>query len=57
MELVIIVLLVLLLVGGGTGYYVGRPAYAGTGAGLANLLYVLAAIALVVIVLRLFGVF
>ena len=35
---------------------VGRPGYAGAGAGLGNILYVLAVVALIVIVLRLLGV-
>ena len=55
MEILIILIVLLILLGGG-GYYVGRPGYAGAGAGLGNILYVLAAIALVVIVLRLLGV-
>jgi hypothetical protein len=52
----LLLLIILLLVFGGGGYYIGRPGYAGPGAGLGNILYVLAVIALVVIVLRLLGV-
>jgi hypothetical protein len=55
MEILIILLVLLILFGSG-GYYVGRPGYAGAGAGLGNILYVLAVIALIVIVLRLLGV-
>ena len=55
MEILIILIVLLILFGGG-GYYVGRPGYAGAGAGLGNILYVLAAIALIVVVLRLLGV-
>ena len=47
---ILIVLIILLLLFGGGGYYVGRPGYSGAGAGLGNILYVLAAIALIVIV-------
>jgi hypothetical protein len=53
---ILILLIILLLLFGGGGYYVGRPGYGGAGAGLGNILYVLACIALVVIVLRLLGV-
>ena len=52
----LIILIILLIVFGGGGFYVGRPGYSGVGAGLGTLLYLLAAIALVVIVLRLLGV-
>ena len=54
MELLII-LIVLLIVFGGGGFYVGRPGYAGAGAGLGNILYVIAALVLIVLVLRLVG--
>ena len=50
---VLIILIILLLFGGGGGYYVGRGGYAGPGAGLGTILYVIAVIALIVIVLRL----
>lgn len=53
---ILILLIILLLVFGGGGFYVGRPGYSGAGAGLGNILYVLAVIALIVIVLRLLGV-
>jgi hypothetical protein len=56
MELLIIILVILLLLFGGGGYYVGRPGYAGAGAGLGNILYIIAAIVLIVIVLRLLGI-
>ena len=54
MELLILLIILLLLFGGG-GFYVGRPGYAGRGAGLGNILYVLAAVIIIVIVLRLLG--
>ena len=57
MDILIVLLILLLLFGGGGGYYVGRSGYAGPGAGLGNILYILAAIALIVIVLRLLRVF
>ena len=53
---ILLLLIILLLLFGGGGFYVGRPGYGGPGAGLGNILYVLAVIALVVIVLRLVGV-
>lgn len=53
---ILIILIILLLVFGGGGWYVGRPGYAGPGTGLGGLLYILAAVALIVIVLRLLGV-
>jgi hypothetical protein len=53
---ILLLLIILLLLFGGGGYYVGRPGYSGAGAGLGNILYVIAAIALIVIVLRLVGV-
>jgi hypothetical protein len=57
MDILILVLIILLILGGGGGYYVGRPGYAGPAAGLGTILYLLAAIALIVIVLRLLRVF
>ena len=56
MDTLIILLIILLLVFGGGGFYTGRSGYAGPGAGLGNILYILAAIVLIVIVLRLLGV-
>ncbi len=56
MELWIIILVILLLLFGGGGYYVGRPDPGGAGTGLANILYIVAAIVLIVIVLRLLGI-
>jgi hypothetical protein len=53
---ILLLLVILLLVFGGGGFYVGRPGYSGAGAGLGNILYILAVIALIVIVLRLVGV-
>jgi hypothetical protein len=52
----LVVLIILLLVFGGGGFYTGRSGYAGPGAGLGNILYILAVIVLIVIVLRLVGV-
>jgi hypothetical protein len=48
----LLILIILLLVFGGGGFYAGR----GNRAGLGNILYVLAAIVLIVIVLRLLGI-
>ncbi len=53
---ILIILIILLIVFGGGGFYVGRPGYSGAGAGLGTILYVLAAILLIAIVLRLLGV-
>jgi hypothetical protein len=53
---ILIILIILLLVFGGGGFYTGRGGYAGPGAGMGNILYILAAIVLIVIVLRLLGV-
>lgn len=54
METLIVILLVLLLLSGGGGYYTRRRSYRGLALG--NLLYVLGAVILVVIVLRILGV-
>jgi hypothetical protein len=54
MEILIVLILLLVLFGGG-GFYTGRSGYAGPGAGLGNILYILAVIVLIVIVLRLLG--
>jgi hypothetical protein len=53
---ILLLLIILLLVFGGGGFYTGRSGYAGPGAGMGNILYVLAVIVLIVIVLRLVGV-
>jgi len=53
---ILLLLIILLLLFGGGGFYTGRSGYAGPGAGMGNILYVLAVIVLVVIVLRLLGV-
>lgn len=53
---ILLILIILLVVFGGGGFYVGRPGYAGVGAGLGTILYILAAIVLIVLVLRLLGV-
>jgi hypothetical protein len=52
----LLILIILLLVFGGGGFFVGRPGYKGAGAGMGNILYVLGAIVLIVIVLRLLSV-
>ena len=54
---ILILLLILLLVFAGGGFYVGRPGYTGAGAGLATMLYGVAVIVLIVLILRLFGIF
>ena len=53
---ILLLLIILLLVFGGGGFYTGRSGYAGPGAGMGNILYVLAVVVMVVIVLRLVGV-
>ncbi|MGE3267874.1 MAG: DUF3309 domain-containing protein [Chloroflexota bacterium] len=53
---ILLILIILLLVFGGGGFYVGRPGYSGAGAGMGNILYILGAIVLIVIVLRLLSV-
>jgi hypothetical protein len=53
---ILVILIILLLVFGGGGFYTGRSGYAGPGAGLGTILYILAAIVLIVIVLRLLGI-
>ena len=52
----LILLIILVIVLGGGGFYVGRPGYAGAGAGLRNVLYILAGFALIVLLLRLLGI-
>jgi len=52
---IVLVLIAVFLLFGGSGYYVGRPGHSGIGAGLGNSLYVLAVIALAMIVLWLLG--
>jgi hypothetical protein len=56
MDTIVIILIILLIVFGFGGVYTGRSGYAGPGAGLGNILYVIAALVLIVIVLRLLGV-
>ena len=55
METLILLIILIVLFGGG-GFYVGRPGYAGAGAGLRNILYILAGFALIVLLLRLLGI-
>ena len=50
-------LVVLLVMAGGSGFYVTRPTYWGTGNGLAPALYAIAALLVVAIILRLLGIF
>lgn len=52
----LVLLIILVLLFGGGGWYTGRSGYDGPGAGFGSLLYILCAIVLIVIVLRLFGV-
>ena len=53
---ILILLIILVIVFGGGGLYVGRSGYAGAGAGLGNVLYILAGFALIVLLLRLLGI-
>ncbi len=57
MDTLILILIILLVLFAFGGVYTGRSGYAGPGAGLGNILYVLAAIVLIVVVLRLLGLF
>ena len=50
-------LVVLLVMAGGSGFYVTRPTYWGTGNGLGPALYAIAALLVVAIIVRLLGVF
>jgi hypothetical protein len=56
MDIVLVILIVLLLALGGGGYYVRRPGYTGAGEGLSNLLVIGASIVLIVLALRLAGI-
>ena len=56
MDIVLIILIVLLLALGGSGYYVRRPGYTGAGEGLRNLLVIGASIVLILLALRLAGI-
>jgi hypothetical protein len=53
--LLIIIIVLILLLGGG-GWYTTRPGYAGPAAGVGNILYILVAILVIFLVLRLLGV-
>jgi hypothetical protein len=57
MDILLVVLILLLLFGGAGGFYVNRPGYTGPGVGLGNVLYILAAIVIIIVVLRLIGTF
>ena len=52
----VVVLIILIILFGSGGWWIGCPGYAGPAAGAGNLLYILAAIVLVIVVLRLLGV-
>ena len=56
MDTLLLILIILLVVFGFGGFYVGRPGYSGAGAGAGNILYIIGAIVLIVLVLRLLGV-
>ncbi len=57
MDALLALLIVLLIMAGGSGVYVTRPGYIGTGLGLGTALYGIAAVILGAIVLRLLRVF
>jgi hypothetical protein len=57
MDSLVLILIILLVVFGFGGFYTGRSGYSGAGAGMGNILYIIGAIILVVIVLRLLGIF
>ena len=56
MDTLVIILIILLLAFGVGGFYIGRPGYAGPGAGLRDIFYMLAGIVLIVILMRLLGI-
>ena len=57
MDALLALLIVLLVMAGGSGFYVTRPGYIGTGIGLGATLYIIAAIVLIAVVLRLLGIY
>jgi hypothetical protein len=52
----LVILLILILVFGGGGYYVSRPGYVGPAAGFSNIMYVVCAVIILIVVLKLLGV-
>ena len=57
MDTLVLILIILVVVFGFGGFYTGRSSYRGAGAGMGNILYIIGAIVLVVLVLRLLGIF
>ncbi len=57
MDALVLILTILVLVFGFGGLYVGRPDYRGAGAGLGNILYVIATLILLVVILQLLDIF
>jgi len=53
MDTLVLILIILLVASAFGGFYTGRPGYSGAGAGMGKILYAIAAIVLIVIVLRL----
>ena len=53
MDTLVLILIILLVASAFGGVYTGRSGYSGAGAGMGNILYGIAALVLVVIVLRL----
>jgi hypothetical protein len=56
MDILTLLIIVLIVLSGG-GYYLARPGYSRAGAGIGNVLYLLAVIVLALIVLHVLGVF
>jgi len=56
-DTLVLILLILVIIFGFGGFYTGRSGYRGAGAGMGNILYVIGAIILIVLVLRLLGIF
>lgn len=56
MDTLVIILIILLVVFGFGGVYTGRAGYAGPGAGLRNFLYIIGVIVIILIILRLVGI-
>ena len=56
MDTIVIILVILLLAFVVGGFYIGRPGYAGPGAGRRDIFYMIAGVVLIVILMRLLGI-
>ncbi len=57
MDTLVLILIILVIAFGFGGFYTGRSGYSGAGAGMGNILYIIGANILIVLVLRLLGIF